>query len=86
MTPIRGEPSRFAFVAPNIKIGIVTVPDPVAAKDKVCTLSAVRLTTRFELAFVSGTGYAPNSFESLPATVPAGGTVPRTIMHRYFIL
>jgi hypothetical protein len=49
-TPIRGEPSRFAFVAPNIKIGMVIVPDPVIAKDKGCTLSAVRLTSRFELA------------------------------------
>ena len=59
--PIKGELSRFAFVAPNIKIGMVIVPDAITVKDKGCTLSAVRLTSRFELAFVSGTGYAPNT-------------------------
>jgi len=40
---------------------MVIVPDPVTAKDKGCTISAVRLTSKFELAFVSGTGYAPNT-------------------------
>ncbi len=61
MTPIKGEPSRFAFIAPDIKIGMVIVPDPITAKDKGCTLGAVRLTSMFELAFISGTGYAPNT-------------------------
>jgi hypothetical protein len=61
IAPIKGEPSRFAFVAPNIKVGIVIVPDPITAKDNGCTLSAVRLTSRFELAFISGTGFTPNS-------------------------
>jgi len=60
MSPIKGEPSRVAFVAPNVKIGMVIVPDSISAKDKGCTLSAVRLTPRFELAYISGTGYAPN--------------------------
>jgi len=61
MMPIKGEPSRFAFVAPTFKIGLVIVPDPIVGKEKGGTLSAVRLTSRFELAFVSGTGYAPNA-------------------------
>jgi len=61
MAPIKGEPSRLAFVAPNIRIGLVIVPDPIVAKDKSCSLSAVRLTPRFELAFISGTGFTPNS-------------------------
>ena len=61
MMPIKGEPSRLAFVAPNIKIGMVIVTDPVMQNDKGCTLSAVRLTSRFELAFISGMGYPPNA-------------------------
>jgi hypothetical protein len=61
MMPIKGEPSRFAFIAPNIKIGMVIVPDQIIGKDRGCTLSAVRLTSRFELAFISGTGYTPNA-------------------------
>jgi len=61
ITPRKGEPSRIAFVNSDLKIGTVIVPDPVEAKDRGCTLSAVRLTSKFELAFVTGTGYPPNS-------------------------
>jgi hypothetical protein len=61
VVPIKGEPSRFAFVASNLKIGIVIVPDPITAKDKGCELSVVRLTPKFELALISGTGFTPNS-------------------------
>jgi hypothetical protein len=59
--PMRGEPSRFAFVSSDIRIGTVIVADPIEAKDKACTLSLVRLTKAFDLAFMSGTGYAPNA-------------------------
>lgn len=59
--PLKGEPSRLAFVSPDVKIGIAIVPDPVAASDKGCTLNAKRMTRAFDLAFVSGDGYAPNS-------------------------
>ena len=58
--PAKGEPSRVAFVAPNVKIGTVLVPDPIQSSDKGCTLNAVRLTPEFEFAFLSGSGYAPN--------------------------
>jgi hypothetical protein len=61
MMPLKGEASRFAFVAPGLKIGIVIVPDPVEAVSQGCSLSAVRLTPGFELAFLSGSGYAPNT-------------------------
>jgi len=59
--PRPGEPTRLAFVAQNVKIGTVIVPDPIESSDKGCTLTAVRLTSKFELAFLSGTGYPPNA-------------------------
>lgn|ERR1700733_8909759 len=60
-TPRKGEPVRFAFLSQALKIGTVIIPDPIAASDRGCTLSAVRLTPKFELAFLSGTGYPPNT-------------------------
>ncbi|MCU1252918.1 MAG: hypothetical protein JWQ49_5947 [Edaphobacter sp.] len=59
--PRRGEPSRIAFIAPNIELKTMLVPDPIESKDKSCTLHAVRLTSKFELAYISGSGYTPNS-------------------------
>ena len=59
--PRKGEPTRIAFVSQSIKIGTVIVPDPIEATDKGCTLSAVRLTPKFDLAFLSGKGYPPNT-------------------------
>jgi hypothetical protein len=59
--PLKGEPTRIAFMSEDLKIGIVVVPDPVEASDRGCTLTAKRMTRAFELAFVSGSGYAPNS-------------------------
>jgi hypothetical protein len=54
---LKGEPNRLAFLSSDVKIGAVIVPDPVEASDKGCTLNAVRLTPKFELAFLSGSGY-----------------------------
>jgi hypothetical protein len=59
--PRKGEPYRFAFIAGELKVGLVIVPDPIESKDKSCTLSAVRLMPKFELAFISGSGYPPNT-------------------------
>jgi hypothetical protein len=59
--PLKGEPSRLAFVSSDLKIGIVIVQDPVEAADKGCTLTAKRMTKAFDLAFISGAGYAPNT-------------------------
>jgi hypothetical protein len=59
--PRKGEPTRLAFVAQNIKVGTMIVPDPIEGNDKGCTLSAVRLTPKFDLAFLSGSGYPPNT-------------------------
>ena len=61
MSPVKEEPSRVAFVAPNVKIGMAIVPDSISARDKGCTLSAGRLTPMFEPAYISGTGHAPNA-------------------------
>ncbi len=55
--PLKGEPYRIAFVAGDFKVGTVIVPDPIENTDKGCTLSAVRLTSKFELAFITGSGY-----------------------------
>jgi hypothetical protein len=60
-SPLKGEPTRVAFISQDVKIGIVIIADPVEASDKGCTLTAKRMTRAFDLAFLSGTGYAPNS-------------------------
>jgi hypothetical protein len=59
--PYKGEPTRLVFIAPKFQIGIVIVADPIEAADQGCSLSAVRLTSKFELAFLSGAGYLPDS-------------------------
>jgi hypothetical protein len=59
--PLKGEPTRIAFISPDVKIGTVIVADPIEASDKGCTLNAKRMTRAFELAFLSGSGYPPNS-------------------------
>ena len=61
MSPVKEEPSRVASVAPNVKIGMVIVPDSISVRGKGCTLSAGRLTPMFEPAYISGTGHAPNA-------------------------
>jgi hypothetical protein len=70
--PMKGEPSRFAFVSSDGRIGTVIVADPIEAKDKACTISLVRLTKAFDLAFLSGTGFSPNA--DIHYTVSAGMT------------
>jgi hypothetical protein len=61
IAPLRGEPFRTAFSNPAGTISTVIVPDPVESKSHGCSLSAIRLTPAFEVAFVSGEGYPPNS-------------------------
>lgn len=57
--PVKGEPYRFALINGDSKASVIIVPDPIAARDKGCTLDVVRLTPGFELAFFTGTGYPP---------------------------
>src|SRR5260370_18918663 len=67
--PAKGEPYRLALVSGEYRADIVIVHDRIAAKAKDCTLSAERLLPHFELAWVSWSGFPPNSepsFEGEP--------------------
>jgi hypothetical protein len=59
--PLKGEPRRSVFLASNLRIPITLLPDPVQSTDRGCTLSALRLTARFELADIEGFGFPPNT-------------------------
>jgi hypothetical protein len=59
--PAEGEPFRIAVANGDSRATIVIVPKPVSAKNKGCTLDVVRLLPRFELAYITGSGYAPNA-------------------------
>jgi hypothetical protein len=59
--PLKGEPRRSVFLAPNLKIAISVVPDPVLSVDRGCTIKAIRLSAKFELARIEGSGFTPNS-------------------------
>ncbi|WP_353072571.1 hypothetical protein [Tunturiibacter gelidiferens] len=59
--PLKGEPSRLVFTAGQTRIGLMIVPDPVEAHNKGCSLTATRLSTSFQLAFLSGDGYTPDT-------------------------
>jgi hypothetical protein len=62
--PQKGEPYRLMFISqqnPGTKVAIVLVPDPIEGKDKGCGISAVRLTPKFELSYITGAGFPPNS-------------------------
>lgn len=59
--PMKGEPSRLAFVSSDIRIGTVLVADPIETKDKACSIKLVRLAKFFDLAFMSGSGFSPNT-------------------------
>ncbi|MGA9671600.1 MAG: hypothetical protein WBQ94_20485 [Terracidiphilus sp.] len=59
--PLKGEPRRSVFLAPDLRIPITLLPDPVQSVDKGCRLSAIRLTSKFELAYIEGAGFPPNS-------------------------
>src|SRR5262249_11718960 len=61
--PLKGEAYRLVFNAEpgKTKVGLMIVPDPVESKNKGCTLSAVRLNKTFQLAFLYGDGYPPDT-------------------------
>jgi hypothetical protein len=59
--PLKGEPRRSVFLAPNLRIPVTLLPDPIQSVDKGCRLSAIRLTAKFELAYIEGSGFPPNS-------------------------
>ena len=59
--PLKGEPRRAVFITQNLRIPISIVPDPIQAEDRGCRLSAIRLTPKFELAMIEGSGFPPNA-------------------------
>jgi hypothetical protein len=59
--PVKGEPFRIALVSGENRATIVIVPDPISAKDKGCTLNVERLLPHFELAYLSGSGFPPDT-------------------------
>jgi len=59
--PLKGEPARFMFIAQTLRIPISLVPDPIQAEDKGCKLSAIRLSAKFEIAMIEGSGFSPGS-------------------------
>jgi hypothetical protein len=59
--PLKGEPRRSVFLAPDLRIPVTLLPDPIQGVDKGCRLRAIRLTARFELAYIEGSGFPPNS-------------------------
>jgi hypothetical protein len=61
MQPAKGEPYRLIFFAGETRVGLMIVPDPVEARSNECALNAVRLSRNFQLAFISGEGFPPNT-------------------------
>ena len=94
--PQKGEPYRMLFVSehgPQSRVAIVLVPDPIKATDKVCSLTAVRLSPKFELSYITGSGFGPNaqvSFDTqswnekhmIPGLADADGDVQLTMLNR----
>lgn len=58
--PAKGEPLRIALMSGENRAAVVIVPNPIADKDKDCTLSAVRLLPHFELVYFTGSGFPAN--------------------------
>lgn len=90
-SPAEAEPYRLAFVSATAKVAMVLVPNPIEGKDKTCVLSVVRLLPNFELAYFTGSGFAPNTkveFDSqsydekhrLEATTNADGNLEFAVM------
>jgi hypothetical protein len=93
--PQKGEPYRMLFISehdPQSKVAIVLVPDPIKGKDKACSLAAVRLSPKFELSYITGSGFGPNaklSFDTqswdekhrIPGQADADGNVQLTMLN-----
>ena len=60
---VPGEPSRLGILTKDGKerAFVVVVPNPIEASDHGCTLNVTRLLPKFEIAFIEGSGFPPNS-------------------------
>jgi hypothetical protein len=59
--PAPGEPLRVAVANKKVRATAIAVPLPIEGTDNGCTLSAVRLLPDFEIAYITGSGFPPNS-------------------------
>lgn len=61
--PAPGEPFRFALLSKDGKryALVSVVPNPIEGRDQRCAVQILRLTPKFELAYVEGSGFAPDS-------------------------
>jgi len=59
--PTPGEPLRVAVANKRLRATAIAIPLPIEGSDNGCTLSAVRLLPNFEIAYITGTGFPPNS-------------------------
>lgn len=85
-TPITGEIFRHALISEDkqTRIFFTIIPVPIIEHDQSCSLEAVRLSRRFELALIHGRGFSPGdqlsmhtesypeTHDSLPKADPAG--------------
>ena len=60
--PAKGELVRLSFVSADgkSKVFFAAVPEPILKKDKSCSLEAVRLMPKFEVAMIRAKGFQPN--------------------------
>jgi hypothetical protein len=61
--PAPGEPYRFALVSKDgkYKAFATVLPNPIEAMEKGCRVRVIRLTPKFELAFIQFTGFPPQA-------------------------
>lgn len=61
INPVPGEPTRLAIASGNYRAAIVIAASPIKVADKGCTISALRLSPKFEIAYITGEGFTPNT-------------------------
>lgn len=61
LNPAPGEPSRLAIASGNFRAAVVIVPRSITNSDKACTIEALRLSPNFEIAYITGKGFPPNT-------------------------
>ncbi len=58
---MKGMPFRVLVGNSKLRVAAVIIPDPITASEKGCSLNVERLTPNFELANLTGSGYAPGA-------------------------
>lgn len=57
--PAEGQPLRISLISQDTKVGVLAavVPDPIIGTDQGCSVEAIRVTPKFEAAFIRGKGF-----------------------------